>query len=726
MSWSVRNSGKLICATAGFSLIFAFVQCSRPQSGHDAGAMRASPVQGGRFVRALGNIVTGETPTESEVQLSEFLFGAPPELPLGLMKPGALAVFGDTVFIGDTALATVFAWHAGAGVLEERRLSRDLRQPVGMDVGPAGDLFVVDAAAGFVRRFDASGRETMRYAPSGESFSADGFDSDGPGDRRKSAGSALLAEQWHTASGGEHGFRPADVLVVGDELWISNVAAHRIDVFELASGRPKRCIGERGRGPGQFGMPLGMARMGEDRVYVVDMLNARVQVLTLDGVCRQMIGGPGDRVGRFGRPKDVAVGPDGVVFVLDAASQRVHAFTPDGRAMLAFGGPRERVGALSVPAAIAISERNPMRGREFTRANDAGGGTREAVARVEFTAHRAVAPENAGSRAAAPGDSAAHQEVADGSEPAYYVLVAEQVLDAGVRVYAWSGDALASVPPVRHGSAVKAARAESPHWKRDRCGDCHEMSGGRAMPIAPAEADRLCLSCHDGTNASAEPHPIHRPGHADMVSTPAEWPLVDGRLTCLTCHDILRHCEVDVVRPEVNPVLLRGTLSENPLDFCMQCHKPDESWRLSPHQQVDADGRIRLESCGFCHAEAPTVPRDGLREGYSFLRAATSEVCLTCHVRHWDYFPEGHVDRPAPAKVREALGLTESTARGMTTEGRLPLSRGNVTCFSCHNPHDEKLFAPGSELGMRATRPEDARVDLRMDRTELCLSCHRW
>lgn len=668
----MRFMGRTCCAgcfgAIGVAFVFLTLTCARPDSADVRQTAREGDASTARYVVALGNIVANEAPSESEVRLAEFLFGAPPEAPIGVLKPAGLAASGEQVFIGDAALAAVFAWNGARREMTELRLSRDLRQPVSIFATENGDLFVVDAAADVVRRFDSTRRETMRYAPMDASMTAGAAGSRG-------SGPGVEARD----------FIPADALVVGNRLWVTNVAMHRIDQFELSSGRLLRSIGERGRGPGQFGMPLGMAHMPNERVAVVDMLNARVQVLTHDGDCRQIIGGPGDRVGRFGRPKDVAVGPDGVIFVLDAALQRVHAFAPDGRALLSFGGPRAGRHALSVPASIAIAPAAPV---------------------------------------------AANMD-AIGFTPAYYVLVAEQVRDPGVRAYAWSGEALAEVPPPRRGPAARAASTESPHWKADRCGDCHAMDGGRTAKIAASDVDRLCLSCHDGKKAVAEAHPINRPGQSDLVATPADWPLLDGRLSCLTCHDMIRHCDTAAARPEVNSTLLRGALSDNPLDFCANCHKPDDSWRLSPHQQVLEDGQVRTASCGFCHVETPTRPKDGARSGYAYLRTASSDVCLSCHVRHWDYSPEGHVDRPAPGKVRAALGIEgllrpEPREGGPTTEGALPLSHGNVTCFSCHNPHDEKLFAADTELGMRATTGEDARVDLRMNRTELCLSCHRW
>ncbi len=482
-------------------------------------------------------------------------------------------------------------------------------------------------------------------------------------------------------------FRPADAVFVGGDVWVSNAAGNCIEVFDAATGSHQRRIGARGNQRGQFGVPLGMAAGPGDAVSIVDMLNIRVQVFDAGGKWQQMIGRSGDRVGSFGRPKDVAVGPDGTVFVVDAASQRVHAFTSDGKALLGFGEPDGGAGALSMPAGICVAPLNVV---ESSR-------------------------------------------LPTGVRADYLIAVAEQLDEPGVRLYAWCSTAaneavrLASQRRVSK-TRVAAASVRNPHWDASRCNDCHQMQGPRALPIADDRVDQTCLNCHDGEKASLEPHPIGRLAQHDDIHTPTDWPLNDGRLSCITCHDIQRHCEPNATRPTVNSALLRHHDPDQPMAFCTKCHVPTDDWRLSPHDQIAADGSLRTNTCTFCHVGEPNNNRSGRRLGNAELRADSSDVCLTCHTKHWDYSPEGHVERPTTSKIRARMaeradGISAYTSAGYQNSV-LPLTNQKVTCYTCHNPHAPGLFPTGSQLGSYATDETDRAIDLRLNRDDLCLSCH--
>jgi predicted CXXCH cytochrome family protein len=501
----------------------------------------------------------------------------------------------------------------------------------------------------------------------------------------------------YALSAGE--LRPGGVLAVGDAVWVSNLAQDRIEVFDADSGRHLRSIGERGRGPAQFALPRSMARTPDGNVCVVDMLNDRVQVLAPDGRWLRDIGGPGDSVGMFGRPKDVVVGPDGTIFVTDAFSQRVHAFAPDGAPLLAFGEPGTGVGELILPSGIAVSPYAPRTLHSLPR----------------------------------------------GAEAAYYILVGEQLNGPGIRVYAWlrpgeGGESTAPLPgeAVHWKPRFPQSAAINPHWDASRCTKCHQSDGPRLLPIPLERTDALCLSCHDGVQAPADPHPIGRPATTELVKAPADWPTVAGAIGCLTCHDIQRHCDPAAKRPAVNTILLRGYDPQRPLEYCSNCHGADVGGRFSPHRQRDAAGNVREDACLFCHTQRPEVPADGRRRFQPHLRTASSDLCLNCHIRHWDLSPLGHVDRPVTPRIREWILVRELSrtrnanlqelerlARDSKGEpARLPLGQDKVTCYTCHNPHYAGLFPPDSELGALATNPEDRRSALRTNWIELCSECH--
>ncbi len=568
-------------------------------------------------------------------------------------------------------------------------------------------MLICDPAQGAVFRFDCSAGTMKPFRTNPDLQRPNAIESSGDGEwlicdvgasvvlRLDARGSEL-----GRYTNGDESFRPADVVRVNDEVWVANSPMHRIEVFDFAGGAHRRSIGSRGSEPGQFGFPLGMAIGPDGRVYVADSLNHRVQVLDPDGTARGVVGKPGDRVGSFGRPKDVAVAADGTVFVVDASSQRVHAFDATGRVITAFGEPPGGKNDLCLPAGIAVS-----------------------------TGY-------AGDRSALPPHFL----------PDCHVFVTEQIRSPGVRVFAWRRppDWRAPTFPPRAGAGEDRRQwpATNPHWSAEGCTHCHADGSGKLEKIAASEVDRTCVSCHDGVRAHAEAHPIGRKGRTEFASVPDGWPLNQDRLSCLTCHDVQRHCDTAATRPEQNSAMLRGPTVERRLDFCTNCHTPSESWRINPHRQLAADGTMRSETCGFCHSATPAISPDGRRSHDPGLRASASGVCLGCHAPHWDYFPGGHLDRPVTEEIRRRLiarefaGANEMNGEARTAEfetavrdsGRrpqfLPLAEDRVACYTCHNPHERGLFPSESPMGRMALNESDAGLQLRSNRTDLCQSCH--
>lgn len=583
----------------------------------------------------LGNLRIGEAPTPADVALSQFLFGTDPQPALRFVKPVDLCVSERGLIVGDGALAALLYWNRADNGLATTKADIAPQAIAAMATAPDGDILVADAASATVLRLNSEARVTARYASPPEVI-----------------------------------LRPGGVAVVGEEVWISNVAAHRVEIFSSA-GAWLRSFGKRGRGTGEFGMPLDIAVTAAGEVAVVDMLNCRVQLFTATGEYVRSLGAPGNVPGTFGRPRTLAVGPDGVIFVTDAASQRVHAFSPAGRSLGAFGG-EPGADPLALPAGIAVST--------------------SPVATVGGSA---------------PGK--------------YYVLVAEQLLNPGIRVYAWQGPP-APTPAARRPRPASSEPVElvaSPHWTPDGCKTCHGETGGPCEAIPAAQADAICLSCHDGRKASDEAHPIGRLAAGPQTGVPEGWPLVEGRLACLTCHDMKSHCEAPT-RPIDNPAFIRGYDAGDPLASCRSCHTSTDT-RMNPHRTIET------ASCGFCHTQPPPIPPDGVPTGASFLRASGSRLCLGCHTMHPDPSPRGHLGAAmTPATLRnlaaaqQRLGETAVAPAGTL----LPLTDGTISCFTCHDPHAPGLFGESTPLGRHADPADPYSYHLRLSATALCVACH--
>lgn len=639
---STRRSATLARFTLALTLLIP-VGCAEQTEDRQAAAS-AIRADSGAVVLNLGNLRTGKPPSRAESQLASFLFGVEPDAPLSLLKPMDLAAEGDGLLISEGAFQSVLRWSSGTGELVGVSLSGVDAAPGALALAEGGDLLLA-GGDGVARRISATGAVHATYR--------------------------LPPEPRNARIGG--------LVLVGKEVWITNATAHRIEIFDAQSGAHLRSLGSRGRGRGEFGFPLGIAYSAE-AVYVVDMLNDRVQVLDADGEWLRDLGGPGDRVGRFGRPRAVAVGPDGVVFVVDAASQRVHAFDERGRSLLAFGGASDGADALVLPAGITICTNiAPRAGRQ------------------------------------APSDFKAD----------YYVLVSEQLVRPGVRVFAWHSAPRNIEPAPRASSFRLVASVSSPHRAADQCTVCHAEADGSPAGIAPTRVDAICLSCHDGKHAIAEAHPIGRPGITARAKTPSDWPLVNGRLGCLTCHDYRGHYAPPAAiaaRLRENPAQVRGFDAQDPMQSCRQCHVA-ENWRINPHRGTFPGMTSPTASCGFCHVSAPrgeVVAQAGKFD--AALKESTTNLCLNCHTPHADPAPRGHLNVHVQGDY--LANLTAHDANSV----QLPLDNGAISCATCHNPHPadaeykEHFASPAAQL--RSTAAADAGKSLRMENMDLCRHCH--
>jgi DNA-binding beta-propeller fold protein YncE len=170
-----------------------------------------------------------------------------------------------------------------------------LKEPMGLDVGPDGTIYVADATQNHVVAFDEEGKVEAVFGGEGELVN--------PTD-------AALSPD-------------------GNKLYIADSQAHEIVVFDAKTGKLETRFGGRGTGEGEFHVPSALAFGPEGNLFVVDQLNARVQVVTPDGEHVDQFGNLGVGFGDLVRPKDVAVDEVGFIYVTDFAFNNFQIFDVD-------------------------------------------------------------------------------------------------------------------------------------------------------------------------------------------------------------------------------------------------------------------------------------------------------------------------------------------------------------------------------------------------------------
>ncbi len=164
-------------------------------------------------------------------------------------------------------------------------------------------------------------------------------------------------------------WRPVGVATAEGSLFVCDRQNRQVHIFDIATGRLMRSLGQEGAPDERLGMPLNIA-VGPDRVlYVSDGGRFQVVKYDLDGHYLGAIGEPGQSPGRFARPRGVAVARDGLVYVVDAAFDYVQVFDPAGQLLSFFGGPGDQPGNLNLPAGIALDYDNVDLFKEYIDPN---------------------------------------------------------------------------------------------------------------------------------------------------------------------------------------------------------------------------------------------------------------------------------------------------------------------------------------------------------------------
>ena len=151
-------------------------------------------------------------------------------------------------------------------------------------------------------------------------------------------------------------FRPTDMLVDGDKLYVVDIQLHRVVVLDINTGTELSSFGSPGSDDDSLFHPTNIAMGPNKHLYISDTSNFRVQEFTLDGQFVKTYGaGVGTAPGSFARPKGVAVDREGRVYVVDAAFERVQVFDEQGALLMYFGEPgATHISGLDLPTDIDI------------------------------------------------------------------------------------------------------------------------------------------------------------------------------------------------------------------------------------------------------------------------------------------------------------------------------------------------------------------------------------
>ncbi|MDH5393132.1 MAG: hypothetical protein OEY11_08110 [Gammaproteobacteria bacterium] len=289
------------------------------------------------------------------------------------------------------------------------------------------------------------------------------------------------------------------------------------------------------------------------------------------------------------------------------------------------------------------------------------------------------------------------------------------------------------IPALVTSGKIDKSEIPDPHWQEDSCQACHTETQPRASKHnlrSGAKADQFCLNCHSAGIQHSYIHPSAIKPSAKRLQQmkPVMKNIVehnDGKIGCLTCHDITLQCKLQSRQKHENPKAFRGGPYIKRHGLCEQCHSAESYQRFNPHQQINASGEIETQKCRVCHSGS----LDDLQEARSIdevgfhAKKNTESMCWGCH--QWKPHPGGQFsffkNKKGPNHlVKPSEQVLANMEEALEEKGILmPLEpgTGRVFCATCHNPHAKGIIKnPAAAYG--------AGSDKKLRSKPLCIICH--
>jgi len=272
-------------------------------------------------IQFLTTFSSSENTMGKQKAFSKFIFGESPVKPI--KKPYGVAVHSGKIYICDSGLGLIEVIDLVKNTFDyfDPQGNGKLKLPINCFVDGEGMLYVADGLRMQVVVYDDKGSYVGAF---------------GEGDK----------------------FKPTDVFVDGDKIWVANIKNNKIHVYNKASRELLLTFPDAEQGQPEFLYSPSNVYVTPNKVYVSDMGDFKIKIYDHSGKFLSSVGSNGSSPGQFVRPKGIAVDREENLYVVDAGFENTQIFNKDGKVLLFFGGPYKGPGDMWLPAKVIIDYDN--------------------------------------------------------------------------------------------------------------------------------------------------------------------------------------------------------------------------------------------------------------------------------------------------------------------------------------------------------------------------------
>jgi len=273
-------------------------------------------------IQFLTRISCSRDVTGTRKTFTSFILGEEENIPIN--KPYGVAIHKGKILVCDTYIHGLDIIDMATNKFEQfiPGGKGELKSPINCFVGPDGHLYVADSERKQIVVFDENGK-------------------------------------YYACFGDPENFKPVDVFVADNRIWVTNLAGHQINVFSNDSSHELlNAFPEVDKSAASCLFSPTNIFVTDSNVYVTDFGDFKIKQYTLDGNFIQSIGSYGQALGQFVRPKGIAVDKESNLFVVDAGFENAQVFSKEGRLLMFFGGSYKGPGDMWLPAKVTLDYEN--------------------------------------------------------------------------------------------------------------------------------------------------------------------------------------------------------------------------------------------------------------------------------------------------------------------------------------------------------------------------------